>query len=342
MLFTLFRLSFTTPLHISNPRSDYAKSETIIHSDTLYSAVFEAWSVLGKTNLIQAQISDLQFAITSLFPFTKDDENEYVYFFPKPMNMGYSNVPQSEQKTAKKVEFIDKDFFEKLRKEGSLGDYSTFVKGKFLTQKNITSEKSNTREKSITTDFIQSEVFPRVRIPRDGGDAEPYYVDRIFFKENSGLFFLAQFDNEEIKKEFISALQYLADEGIGTDRHVGNGLFEFDKEEGFNFEETISSGYSINLSLFCPDSDEINNILNDDKVAYEIITRGGWITTPEYNTLRKKYIRMFKEGSVLKINKNIDGRVVNITPEKDKLPEHAKNIHPIYRVGKSIFLSVNL
>jgi len=258
------------------------------------------------------------------------------------MNVGYSNVPQSEQKNAKKVEFIDKDFFEKLRKQGSLGDYSTFVKGKFLTQKNITSEKSNTREKSITADFIQSEVFPRVRIPRDGGDAEPYYVDRIFFKENSGIFLLAQFDNEEIKKEFISALRYLADEGIGTDRHVGNGLFEFDKEEGFNFEETIQSGYSINLSLFCPNSNEINNILNDDKVAYEIIARGGWITTPEYNTLRKKYIRMFKEGSVLKINKNIDGRVVNITPEKNKLPEHARNIHPIYRVGKSIFLSVNL
>jgi len=330
MPFTLFRLSFTTPLHISNPRSDYAKSETIIHSDALYSAVFEAWSVLGKTNLIQEQISNLQFAITSLFPFTKDDKNDYVYFFPKPMNVGYSNVPQSEQKTAKKVEFIDKDFFEKLRKEGSLGDYSKFVKGKFLTEKNI------------TADFIQSEVFPRVKIPRDGGDAEPYYVDRIFFKENSGLFFLAQFYNEEIKKEFISALQYLADEGIGTDRHVGNGLFEFDKEEGSNFEETIQSGYSINLSLFCPNSDEINNILDDDKVAYEIITRGGWITTPEYNTLRKKYIRILKEGSVLKINKNIDGRVVNITPEKNKLPKHAKNIHPIYRVGKSIFLSVNL
>jgi CRISPR type III-A-associated RAMP protein Csm4 len=186
---------------------------------------------------------------------------------------------------------------------------------------------------------MSSEVFPRVTIPRQGGDATPYYIERIFFNKYSGLFFIAQFDNDEIKNYVISALLYLSDEGIGTDRHVGNGLFKFE-EDKIDFEP-ITSDYAINLSLYCPSAEIVKNIINDDNVAYEVITRGGWITTPEYNTLRKKYIRMFKEGSMLKIKNTTDGRIVNISPDNSKLPEKAKNIHPIYRVGKSIFLSVN-
>lgn len=292
MSFVLFRLKFSTPLHISNVRSDYSQSETIIHSDTLYSAFFEAWSKLGLTQQIEKQTHQLQFTLSSLFPFTMDNKTkEYVYFFLKPLNLSHTKVSEKKHKDLKKIQYVDKNFLEKYRKgyrELNDEDYN-LAKGKYLT------------EACIDTNFMSSEVFPRVTIPRQGGDATPYYIERIFFKENSGLFFIAQFDNDDIKNHVISALYYLCDEGIGTDRHVGNGFFEFE-EDTIDFK-TIPSDYAFNLSLYCPSADHVKEIMNDDNIAYEIITRGGWITTPEYNTLRKKYIRMFKEASILKKSK---------------------------------------
>lgn len=331
MQFTLFRLKFTTPLHISNVRSDYAKSENIIHSDTLYSAIFEAWSKLGITEQIEKQSNQLQFTLSSLFPFTIDNKtNNYVYFFPKPLNLSHKKVNEKKHKDFKKIKYVDKNFLEKYRNGyRELNDDSfNLVKGQYLTGA------------SIDTNFMSSEVFPRVTIPRQGGDATPYYVERIFFNKNSGLFFIAQFDNDEIKNYVISALLYLSNEGIGTDRHVGNGFFKFE-EDKIDFEP-ITSDYAINLSLYCPSAEIVKNIINDDNVAYEVITRGGWITTPQYNTLRKKYIRMFKEASILKINNLTAGRIIDITPDKTILPETAKNIHPIYRIGKSLFLTIKI
>lgn len=267
MSFVLFRLKFSTPLHISNVRSDYSQSETIIHSDTLYSAFFEAWSKLGLTQQIEKQINQLQFTLSSLFPFTMDNKTKkYVYFFPKPLNLSHTKVSEKKHKDIKKIQYVDKNFLEKYRngyRELTDEDYN-LVQGKFLT------------EASIDTNFMSSEIFPRVTIPRQGGDATPYYIERIFFKENSGLFFIAKFDNDEIKNHVISALNYLCDEGIGTDRHVGNGFFQFE-EDNIDFE-SITSDYAFNLSLYCPSTERVKEIINDDNIAYEIITRGGWIT----------------------------------------------------------------
>mgnify|MGYP005845419575 FL=1 len=329
MDFSIFRLRFITPLHIGNVRSDYTKSETIIHSDTLYSSIFEAWSVLGKENLIAEQTGNLQFTVSSLFPYTVDKNVKFVYFFPKPLNLVANQTTVVNLKEIKRIEFIDQEFLERYRNEGLNYDYSESVKGNFLS------------DKLIRSDFIQSEIYPRVSIPRDKGEAMPYYVERIFFTEGSGLYFIAQFKNEQVKNNVISALKYLGDEGFGTDRHVGNGMFEFD-EDTISFTEINSSSHAMNLSLYCPENDSVKTILDDDYTAYELVTRGGWITTPMFNSLRKKYVRMFREGSILKINKYIDGKVVDVSPDKNLLPENLKNINPIYRIGKSLFLTVKI
>jgi len=47
----IYRLVFETPLHISDVREDYSKSEQRIHSDTLYAAVMQAWAMLDKSDL---------------------------------------------------------------------------------------------------------------------------------------------------------------------------------------------------------------------------------------------------------------------------------------------------
>lgn len=51
-------------------------------------------------------------------------------------------------------------------------------------------------------------------------DAKPFYMERIFFKDYSGLYFIVHGDTSIIE----NALDLLQTEGIGTDRNVGNGF----------------------------------------------------------------------------------------------------------------------
>ncbi len=66
----IIRLKFTAPLHISNVRGDYDISEKTIHSDTLYSALIEAWSVLSMEKFVpKSETLTIDFTISTLFPF---------------------------------------------------------------------------------------------------------------------------------------------------------------------------------------------------------------------------------------------------------------------------------
>ncbi|HOK50487.1 MAG TPA: type III-A CRISPR-associated RAMP protein Csm4 [Bacteroidales bacterium] len=331
----IVRLTFTSPLHISNVRGDYDISERVVHSDTIYSAIIEAWNVLGLNSFIpSSNNSTLGFSISSLFPFYYNKENnKFIYFLPRPASFKPS-VDISINKKVKKIEYIDNEFFKELQKNGQLAIDEKNIKGSFYTQE------------SIDSSLIQSNVVSRVRVPRSQGDAQPFYTERIYFKENAGLYFFLQYESEsvEIYKSLISALDYLKDEGIGTDRHIGNGMFIYeidDNAEIIHFTG-IDTEYALNLSLYIPESHEKIQKSLDEKCYFEILTRGGWITTYPYLTLRKKYVRAIKEASVLKTQAGIYGKIADISPDRTKLPDVFKSIHPIYRIGRAIWVPIKI
>jgi CRISPR-associated protein Csm4 len=73
-----------------------------------------------------------------------------------------------------------------------------------------------------------SNPIQHVAISRDHcTDSEPYYVDKIFFHKNAGLFFLVEAEEKTLEM-LKAAMRLLSDNGIGTDRNVGNGQFEAD------------------------------------------------------------------------------------------------------------------
>lgn len=326
----LIRIRFTTPLHISNARSDYGVSETVIHSDTLYSAIIEAWNSIGLTKLIpQNSTVNLPFTISSLFPYASTTNNkEIVYFLPRPASYN-PEVPIELVKDVKKIEYIEAEYFKRLQNGGTINIDTNLIKKNLLT------------DKSIQVPLYTRSEVPRVKVPRSlGEDAQPFYTERIYFHENAGLYFFLQYSNDEILNAIKSALDYLKEEGIGTDRNVGNGKFNYEIEENASIIHfnNIPTEYSLNLSLFIPpDHETVKNIL-DEKTYFAFTTRGGWITTFPYLTLRKKYIRAIKEGSVLKLKNGISGKIVDITPDKNRLPINSQNIHPIFRVGQSIWV----
>jgi CRISPR-associated protein Csm4 len=335
--FNIYKLRFTTPLHIGNERADYGTSLQTIHSDTLYAAMT---SVLAKIGRDIPSDGDLGFTISSLYPYyQKEKGSNPVYFLPK---LKSQTIParglQNVAKKIKKIEWLDIDFFNKQINGNELFSNNFNIEllenGKYLTSKKIDKK------------FLTKEVNPRVQVPRDYGvvkDAEPFYMERIYFKDFSGLYLIADGDTSVLD----IALEILQNEGIGTDRTIGNGFFEYSKDV---LElELPESDCVMNLSLFIPENQEqIDVMINKEgeKVAYDFQKRGGWITDAGLNTFRKNTVYMFSEASVFANDSSvysmkIKGKIVDLKPQLDYGHIGVKE-HPIWRNGKSLFIPVKL
>lgn len=330
--FNIYKLHFTSPLHISDRRDDYGKSLRAIQSDTMYAALTDG---LAKTGHTIKDDGDLGFTISSLFPYYQESENtEPVYFLPIPFQ---THMPELKDvamaKTVKKVQWVDNALYSKVLQGISFfeesEEYMKKIQSSYLTERELPTGINGSK------DFINSEVFQRVKKEDRTGqeDALPYYVDRITFRDMSGLYFLVVGDTALLDK----ALKVLALEGIGTDRNVGLGAFEYQKDT-ISIDTPSGADYQVSLSLFIPETvEQLKNLLASDKVAYDFERRGGWITN---TTLRKNAIYGFLPGSVFcSTGKECIGRIVNLQPHKDGKP---MTTHPIWRNGKSIVLPIML
>jgi len=342
MTYKVIRFHFRTPLHIGTVRQDYASSESTLHSDSLYSAILSAWAVLGLgvPKDLDKKSEKLGFTLSSLFPFYQPDTASSVtYFFPKPLG---TMLPQSyaENKPFKKIQYLDYASFQEILKKGTgFRPNPDNIEGVFYF------EKTADRMAFDTKKLQESEVFARNQVPRipkrddknKDENTQIYYIERVSFQGNSGLFCLIKFEDDIAKDKVESALDFLQDEGIGTDRHVGNGLFEWEMDEVKL--STEDSDYAVNLSLFCPENQIVlENMLQGDTPKYELLKRGGWITTEPYLTYRKKSIYMLREGGIFRTDENSKGKIVDLKPENT--PKEIN--HPIYRVGKSLFIPIKI
>ena len=327
-IFEVIYFEFNQPLHISNARADYGISERIIHSDTLYAAIMQSWAILGKSEWINEKPD---FTLSSLFPFTTNKATK-VHFFAKPFFQANTEKTQERSEDAKKfkkIKYVDAFHFERYLNKQIISSGTDSVKGSYQTNE------------AIDKDFLTSDIQPRIKRPRnEQEDSVPFYTERLFFKEGSGMFCFVQYDDELAKKRVKVALELLADNGIGTDRAVGNGRFKLDFGQ-ISLELADNTEFAMNMSLFCPESKiDLQEMLSDSNARYDMIKRGGWISEP-HNTYRKRSVYMFREGSLFRIpNKNAfsKGNTINLQPDNSILPQKIEN--PIWRVGKALFLPV--
>lgn len=331
--FSVYKLHFTSPLHLGDTRDDYSVSLKTVCSDTMYGALTSCLAKIGK--LPDNFDGDLGFTISSLFPFYQKDENsEAVYFLPKPLR---STLPDKDKvgdrKKIKKVQWLDVDAFSKfIHGDSSIFEDTTHIHGEYLTSK------------EIDDDFISSQVSPRVVVPRNYAaekDATPFYMDRIYFKGCSGLYFIMS----GAVNLFNPAIELLQHEGIGTDRNVGNGFFTYSEDEiEIDCPSENDADYAVGLSMFIPKSEkQLKECLSGEKVGYDLVRRGGWITTPPFNTVRKSAIYAFTHGSVLSLQLDddiqVEGKIEDLKPKWNNDASEPP-MHPIYRNGKSFFIPI--
>lgn len=346
-----FILKFTEPLHISDAKAEYTSSERFIHSDTIYAAIMQVMASVGE----KPDISD--FAISSLYPcFIDIEKNESEFFFPALKYPRILDEKKDNIKELKKIKYLSKGLFEKQISENlniinsdelipvkifGVNNKSALAKyNKKNIPEPINSGTSNreSNEKSDEKNFPElfiSDIIPRVMVPRQEGDSEPFYFEKLYLNTKYwSLYLLATGNLEKLEKY----LKMLGEFGIGSDKTYGYGKFELVASR-ITIDIKLPDNFShyTNLSLFIP---EDRNSFDIEQSYYTIIKRGGYITTYPYTTYRKRSVYAFEEGSVIKFNENLNdfvaGKIVDITPGI------IINEHTVLRSGKSIFLPVNL
>lgn len=335
--FKIFKLHFTAPLHISDQHDDLGNSQKIIQSDTLYAALL---SCLAKNGEDLPGDGELGFTVSSLFPyFQKDKDSSPVYFLPIPMQSKQADLTDvTKAKMVKKVQWIDSNLYSSVLSGESLFDgtdsYIPYIQGNYLTTYELPEDINGSKE------FVRSEVSQRVTLMSRTGeeDAKPFYVDKILFRYDAGLYFIVEGDTSLLEK----ALHLLSLEGIGTDRNVGYGFFEY-TADSLSIDLPKEANHQLSLSLLIPESKEqLEMLLNSECVAYDFVRRGGWITTYPYMTLRKNAIYGFVPGSVFRKDEGesatVIGKIVDLKPETVDV----EITHHVWRNGKAIMLPIKL
>jgi CRISPR type III-A-associated RAMP protein Csm4 len=362
--FTIYKLKFTSPLHISRGKDDddYSKSQNFIHSDTLKSAIFSTAVLLNSElqNETNGENFFNSFLLSSTFPFYKE-----TLFLPKPKGkLLFTDIENEEpsydfKKDLKKLNFIDSDlFFEffKTKNEKLIlknDERFVFVSGYLLKPELL--ENTDKKLFSISKSYIQErvnirkfhEIFDNTEKDKPLF-SDPYIVDKIHFKENTGLYFFLEKTESFDEDFFEKVLKNLGDFGIGTDRNVGNGQFEVIDKQTKDFDFLDNSQYVMNLSLFLPTENEVEKFT--ENCQYKLVKRGGWISNIidlevlnneiiEQNKKnverKKKSVNMIDEASVFENNFEFKGKYVNLNPDKNEIK------HPIWREGRAIFIPIN-
>jgi len=298
MKFTVIKLIPKGPFHIGERENWREGSKTYIPSDTLFSALCHCYMLLyGEVDSLLKGFFEGKpsFLISSAFPYQHGN-----YFFPVPKNQ----IPK--EKDTKKIQFMDTNGLLRLLSGEKLEDIKEDVK-------------------TIPPYPYEKEDVPRVGLSR--WDNHPgdrfFHFGQVIYHEGAGLFLLIDLRDNHIKKRILASFNLLAHEGIGGDRTCGKGLFE--KPEILELELNKISGadglYSI--SVYYPLQEELTDI---DKGFYELEERKGYIYSPLGQSLRRRSIRAFSEGSVFPMNNKRFGSLVDVTPD-------AFRAHKVYRYG---------
>lgn len=318
--YKIFKLHFHSPLHLSKGKEDdYGESEQVLHSDTLKSALYVcARKLFGGEVVGDNDVFFRRFRISSAFPFYRDE-----LFFPKPMLRlqpfdGKEISEEKQGKSHKKIGFLGKTYFEDLIGANQL----TIKQAHLVSGGKFVSDHPEVL-KLGKEPILKSDVQQRVTIPTDySEDPTPYYVDRIFFNEGAGLWFAFEGDDKAFDV-VEKALKLLGEEGIGTDRAVGNGHFEA-KPDTLKLKLSENATHQLLLSLYCPQQAELSKSLLLSS-SYGLLKRGGYLANPdkaEHLTLRKKSVYMFTEGSVFETTIPLTGKIENLRPTYSGLSQN--------------------
>ncbi len=326
MAWYVVRLSFVSPLHVGrdNPGVGVEGVQTMVHSDTLFSAFCNAWADMGDegNRALEQFASEREvypIRLSSAFPFTSDDRGNLLYFFPLPLLPVVASF-NCYGRLVRKAEFLETE-----------GMYA-WTRGWITDDSGIRGNNALARA-NLASCYVE-QVRPRHSNDREKKSSDLYHCGETFFQEGSGLFLFAEADGPDFLRR---TLDCLAERGLGGERSIGYGLFRpqvesLDAIEPLAQLRRVSGNAWVLISAFYPSSAEKPDIAAT-ALAYRPVLRKGWFSYEQgqYQAKRATY-RFFGEGS--SFTREPRGCVLTVNPQT--LP------YRIYRSGLALSLPIRI
>lgn len=313
----IIRLYFKSRLHIGEdyPGIGMESSASVIHSDTLFSAIVNQWAMLPAKNgnlplkklLEQFKKEEPPFLISSAFYFRSTDKGT-TYYLPKPL------VDDPKLMELKAVRHLE------------LADFIKIARGEWF-EGNLPQDPED--------EIVKPLYSPRISLDRINSGSNLFHAETITFR-NGGLYFIIHLKDISLLPTLRLCLNLLAEAGLGGERSTGCGLFEWSElsiekdpqwEPLWELEKESNNKFCL-ISLCFPRKEEVNNL-----IGYNLALRKGWIYSTSTNLqLKRKTCQMLGEGSIF--SKEPKGDMADVTPGE------FKKIHSVYRYGKAFTLPI--
>lgn len=342
-------LFFRAPLHVSSfGGADLTYPEQLVHSDTLMGALATALVSVGRLQTPESlkRFMDLV-KVSSAFPCLLDESDGRTwYFFPAPLGFMLSRDMRLRKKV-KKVQWLEKELFERVLQAERLHEALRVYEPAESLDERPTEDviavagtfawSSRCGLNESPQQYVVRQERMRVQVPRSAAeDAQPFYQSSYCFlrrgKRRAGLFFLIDAAEQAYLEKIDLALNVLADQGLGADRHIGLGHFTWQSSEELAFQLPINANGLLSLGVLLPEKQE--QLSACPPVAYSLIPRGGWVSVPTFLNIRRNTVYMFGEGSTFQLRDHtvIQGCV------RDLRPARLSSMPPIMRSGRTVLL----
>lgn len=326
-------LSFTAPVHFGLEGIGQERIDDRVRSDTLWGAIIQTWLLLYDEEPDMFCQSP-PFHVSSTFPFISGHR-----YYPLPLGTldelisEVAGIESSEirVKDLKKIRFIEEDLFRKIVTgyRPVLDD----IKQSDAVFPAPAKDQLDDSEKAFHSDkAFLSEQRPRLETNQTtGGDIEGafFYCSDQHFSAENGLWFLADFTNDNARQRFEAALRLLGDTGLGADRSVGRGQFSF---TGSEYKQNTHEGdVYLLLSLCHPTKEEVDKgLLDSASSAYSLTRRSGHAASRATTSFRRGDVWMLEEGAILPFSAM--GDIPLVLKKSEKIP------HNVYRYGRAFCL----
>lgn len=342
----LFKLHFKTPIHFGKHGIALEETSQTLGSDSLTSALINAWALHGKADEAIKALRDKSpaFILSSLYPFGPDPtaSNKITFAFPRPMispQVKNREILAEHGKRVKKICWVQ------------FNDLMQWLNGKEYEADEL--EEMLIRCESLNTQVTPEnengwwirDIRPRVAIDRNSANSSIWRCGTVVFNHNkknkevnAGLFGLVKIMDNSWKSRIKEAFMILGEMGLGGEKTYGLGTFDF---KGFAPAQDILGNKIHNeqgqrfilLSRYVPQRSELDNFKNSFE-AWDIIESKGYIVSGRLaTTLKRKNVRMIVEGSVSKTS--FTGQLIDVTPDYHPTIELS---HRIFRSGLGFWL----
>lgn len=324
MRYAVLKLHFLAPVHFGTENGHLFDSKNICLADTFFSALFLEAMADSEKNAeeLYHTCQNGRILLSDLLPY-----KDKTYFLPKPMlRLAKKQIENNSvlKKEFKNMQYISIEHFQKYL--GYLKDENDF---------------SACEERELFKGISKNES--RICAAVKGQEqTEPYEVQCCRFAEDSGLYTIIGYENEDDLALIGELSTLLGYSGIGGRRSSGLGRFQSEIVKLDEQDETSldilqdllakdNSAYQMLISTALPDEDELDEVLAGG--YYKVIKRSGFIDGryAENGLVKKCDLYVLASGSCLKTR--FQGGIYDVSRE---------NMHPVYRYAKGLFIGVEI